>query len=137
MTSLPPSNPDFDWVTTRNQCTVYQAFDQLQCDAKRNVQTRNDQLNQGPGSLRFIVEENSRDLFTVTRPDPHMEPFGRGVSVKFRIVEKTIRVEGFGIDGFNVTVGMNSDGHCIYKVEEEDLLRWQILHRALDELMFR
>lgn len=134
-----PADRDFDWVTVRHKCTAREAFPRLQKMAKLNVETRCQQITADVYSAappRFEVSDQNPPTFTIQRGigmNPANDP-----EVRFGLIDAlTIRVDGTGLkEPFDVRVCMDSRGDCILTVDGEELKDWQILHRALDSLLF-
>ena len=136
--TLDPARPDFDWVTVRLKCTAREAFPRLQDMTESNVETRRSQINADKHSVApptFQVADHGTPTFTVRRgvgSNPANDPM-----VRFRLIDTlTIRVDGTKLETFDVRVCMDSNGVCILKVNGAVLKDWQILHRALDSLLF-
>ncbi len=136
---MSPKSPDFDWVSARHDCTAGRIFNDLRELAQVNVETRNEQIQgRSETAIDFRQSPPGTDppTFTVLR---HRSGSASPYMVRFRLEKGLIRVESERLVepvGFDVTVRMDDDGRCVCFVDDQRRLPWQILHRALDPLLF-
>ena len=127
--------PDFDWVSARFACTAGSVFNDLRGLAEVNVETRSEHPNAGTLDFRASAPGSTPAVFTVRRIC-----IGETYSVRFRLVNGVIRIDSERlnppIEPFEVQVKMDDDGRCVCVVDGQIRLLWQILHRALDSLLF-
>lgn len=131
---MSPKSPDFDWVSARNTCTANRVFNKLRELVRRDVETRNGQTERQHLSYSASPPGTDPPWIAVRR-----DCNGTTCSVQFRLVEGVIRVCSEKLDppvGFDVQVRMNDDGECVCFIGDKQRLPWQILHRALDDLLF-
>ena len=137
--SSDPTLGDFDWVAVRHRCTAREAFPRLRDLAERNVETRREQIETDRYACappRFSPSDNGTPTFKIQRgvgTNPDRDP-----EVRFRLVDTlTISVDGTGLRApFDVRVGMDDQGKCLLLVDGTPRRDWQVLHQALDELLF-
>lgn len=134
-----PQDNDFDWVTVRHQCTAATAFPRLRDMTERSIETRRKQIESNPQDMappEFTKVDNSTPTFSVRRGigrDPDRDP-----EVRFRQMDTlTIKVDGTGLrKPFEIQVAMDDGGNCQLLIDDVPRKDWQILHRALDDLLF-
>jgi hypothetical protein len=119
--------PNWDWVTERFNCSINGVFERLRLQATKNVDTRNKLF---PAGVKFGVE-GSGPLFSV---------FAHGqvlAAVRFNLKGHEIIVEGDGVKvDFRATLTLTNSGDCRLKVDGAELTEWQVLRRALEDLLF-
>jgi hypothetical protein len=128
-------DPKFDWVTARHTCSAANMYEQLREIAKANVETRNAQLPRP----RFLCNDVSgRAVFVVVDTSAHSGR--RGVQVESR--DTTLHVtfaERAGYEnGKDLVIGirLSSLGDCVYVIDDEELLPWEVVMQLLDWLFF-
>lgn len=125
-----PADNNFDWVTTRYSCTANAAFKHLRDLAQTNVCTRCAQTQS---------EERP------SQPPPRFQPgtdrerefvaYAGGAPTKVRIPTSQFPpreypddlrdLEPAGLEQFSITVGMNEEGRCQLRIDDEPLRDWQ------------
>ena len=120
-----------NWVERRHECNARHALQDLRAEARGNIEIRTRQLHaeSSPAGPIPVLEgaEVGGDFFAVTR---------NGSTVKFKMTDRqTIRVNGDG-PHFNIHVGLDNDGECVLIVAGKPTEPWQVLYKALDELLF-
>ena len=116
---------DFDWVTALEECSLPSEFVQLRRMAEKNTEKRKGAIS----NLGF--NKNGNNTFVIYREDEK--------HVAFELHSGHIRVGGTGIkDRLLLTLTLNDKGECRYRVDggEEEFLRWQIMKKALRDLLF-
>ena len=116
---------DFDWVTALEECSLPSEFVQLRRMAKENTEKRKEAIS----NLGF--NKNGNNTFVIYRENEK--------HVDFELCRNHIQVDGSGIkDNFKLTLAPNDKGECRYRVDdgEEEFLRWQIMKKALRDLLF-
>lgn len=129
--------PDFDgdWVTARAKCSVATMFESLKKEALRNTHTRNELVDASGDKGRFSM---------VDRPD--------GFRIGDTWSQHGRRTVDFALDGgriditqwtgstpkllARVTVTLNDEGRCRFKVHDAEREGWQILKDVLEWLFF-
>ena len=126
-----------DWVETRYNCTAKQAVLCLAREAEKNVETRKEQIrNDNVGMRPPKFHGNGDKGFSVEcglSPNGDFEKF-----VLFKLEDlRTIHVSGTTVsDEFDVRVEMDTQGNCALSVDDLPMEHWQVLHKALDRLLF-
>ena len=116
-----------NWVERRHECTAKRALQDLRAEARGNVDTRVRQMevdSLGP----FPHLEDVGNGFTVTR---------NGRVVKFETTDlRTIKVNGDIKFEITIKVGLDDEQRCVLTVADKPKEPWQVLYKALDELLF-
>jgi hypothetical protein len=124
-------NSDINWVRARSECSVAHKFQVL----KSEIQSDIDERNKLEATLqpRFLFDmPNGHDVVIVTRSDQH-----RGVSVVFKLDGNAIIVfDDSRQEMFRVSVTLNDDGVCAFKIGEQECASWHVRKRALESLFF-
>ena len=131
MSDAPP--PDFDWVTRRAKCSADFMFGVLRRLAQENILRRNavPEPNQVPERFRFEEPEGGCH-FAVYEPTTA----GARKAVDFRLEGGVIHVQPSEGDSFEVTLTLDNNGRCKFKVGADELDCWQVLQRGLEPLFF-
>lgn len=123
---------NFDWVTARQNCCLRSEFTALRLKVEEDTDER--QKNFNPNYKEGVKFEvlNGR-AFIVVRNAILPE------SVTFVLKEDCIVVEASkGSSKFKLTLTLNDDGKCRFKINGEGTyLRWQVARKALEELFFQ
>ena len=126
---------EFNWVKSRQNCSVDAQFQLLQSTVKANVTERKEHLGEN-GGVKLTFESSSETEFRVTRRDSSSGSKG----VVFRRREDFIFVQDDedGDKTFTLKPVPNDDGECKFKVdgEEGEFLRWQVARKALEDILF-
>ena len=133
---------DFNWVESRNECSVSVEFVAMQREVRKNVDDRNDQCPSFKKHNRINLFEYENRIghqqFCVRRHDAY------GGRVCFQEHENHILIEWIGMNGepakapIKITLTLNNEGECRYRIDmgECECLRWQILRDSLEGLFF-
>ena len=119
-----------NWVERRHECNAKHALQNLRAEARGNVDTRVHQMemevDHSLGSPPQL--EDVKNGFTVTR---------NGRVVKFETTDlRTIEINGDIKFKITVKVGLDDEQQCVLTVKDEPKEPWQVLYKALDELLF-
>jgi hypothetical protein len=120
---------NWDWVKATHECSALIMFGELKALAQRDVQARNQQLNQE----RFTVTEINGIQFAVGRAH------SMGSRIYFRVTDDLKQVEVTRHEGAVIgryTVGLDENGTCRFRQEAEQLDPWQVLKAMLEPLLF-
>ena len=133
----PTEHDDFNWVEARNNCSIAKVFEALKQTVEANIKERQEQL--GAGSSRSPrLEDRGSHEFMVVRDSPFN-------AVGFRLQGDHIFIEDStnGKPLFELTVALNDDGECRFKVavegglaDEREFLRWQVVRKAIEDTLF-
>ena len=124
---------DFDWVTTRLNCSLSGFFERLQVLSRANVDTRNASLDSHEREDGCFKVESHGSKFSVLRDK---KP---GRSVRFWTEGESLHVEGATQSGdvsFSGMLTLGNDARCRLLVCHEQLAEWQVLRKALEPLFF-
>jgi hypothetical protein len=123
-----PRPPTWDWVTARAQCSAYLEFTILQDQAARDIAARNAVRAAGE-AVEFRLHAQA-DGFTVWAE-------GHDRRVVFARTGDAITIRGDGIAiALDVTLTLTATGACRFKVQGAELVAWQVLRLALEDLFF-
>ena len=123
------SNHDFDWVSATEECSIACKFARLQSAAQNSTESRNTRMKE---RNKFTFGVHSEKCFFI-----RFLPGYRGGYVKFSAEEERIIVKNDQGDEFKVTLALNDDGCCRYKIDGEgEYLRWEFVRKALKNLLF-
>ncbi|MDE0102595.1 MAG: hypothetical protein OXN89_09460 [Bryobacterales bacterium] len=119
----------FNWVKARHECSMALEFRLIRKQVDRMVEERNSSTN---GRVRFVVRRASTEVFSVENSAGMSQP------VVFELSTRKIAVHrGFGCDPLELTLTLNDDGECRYRIcGDGEYLRWQVIRRALEDLFF-
>ena len=123
---------NWDWVAARSECSERQFFERLYLGAVENVAKRTALLTSAELSARTLFRhESHQGLFSV------FTEASNGPMVRFRLDGKRIVVESDQGDvKFDGTITLDDRGRCRLRVGNEELDEWQVLKRALEQLLF-
>ena len=123
---------NFDWVTARRNCCLRSEFTALQLKIEEDADERQKNFNPNYKEGVKLKVLNGR-AFTVVRNAILSE------SVTFVLKEDCIVVKASnGSPKFKLTLTLNDDGECRFKIDGEgEYLRWQVARKALEELFFQ
>lgn len=129
------AGPKFDWVTARAKCSVVGMFAVLKAEAKANMLTRNEILDDSGDRDRFRFKDRRPNGFTI------WDSWGqKRRAVDFDVEGERIRIVSTVDDApmpvLLLAVTLTDDGVCRFRLGDSDLEVWQILKRALEELFF-
>ena len=129
-----PLEPEFNWGTARNACSVAAMFLQLRDEVQGDVNQAKDAFK---GSGRSFDFKKGRDKFTVFEG---IRPL-RTVSFSLNDTHTAILVEQDNGDGresesFQVMLTLNKEKQCRYLLGTDELESWQLRKRALERLFF-
>ena len=121
---------DFNWVDALNNCSVAREFEALKQTVEANVEERLRQVG-AVSNIAPSFQNRSEKEFVVIRHSPL-----RGGA--FRLQGNRIFVEdNEGNKQFELTLALNDDGECRFKVDGEgEFLRWQVARKALEDIFF-
>ena len=121
-----PQDNNWNWVTARQECSLTEQFRCLQMQAERDVETRNAQC----GKDEFYKVRRAPGTFVVFVNLPN------GIGVTFKLSEDEINIAPDNGTEFPVTVTLDRDRVCKFKVDGELLEIWQLLQKALEPVLF-
>ena len=134
--STDPADHDFDWVTPRVQCTLAREFPKLEAAVRQVVKKR------GVKSIKFFKEQEQPNFFSVCREAIS----GAGLADYIWCVHFTLEKDKIAIDyatrsgpkeTLEVTVVLERAVNCRYQIDGSGrYLRWQVVERALERLLF-
>ena len=133
------TDADFDWVKALHNCSPLIEFTLIKRAAEQNVKQRQQFL---PSSIpiRFVFRDIDAAGFQVAR-EPQPGAAGVISDVNFTLVDqKSIYIHGTVLGkkvSSTLTLTLNDDGECRFKVDGEgEFLRWQVMRRFLEKLLF-
>lgn len=133
MTEVRP--PDWDWVTERANCSIVVMFERLRDLARRDMDTRNQQLRSNLFHFGEAEETNVRErAFTVMNTvTTDRIDFGRGDdSIEMRR-RRAGRETGPAVIA---TLTLTDQAGCKFVVDGKELDAWQVLKRVLEPVLF-
>ena len=132
---MDPTDPDFDWVTARHQCSLHFEFEKLKRDLERNTKTRRD-LAPVDRASEVAYKEDGNTCSVIRGPLP--PAIGTTWSVTFNLKEDRICVSNnFSKRPLSLTLTLNDYGECRFQIDGEGaFLRWQVIRRALESIFF-
>ena len=134
MEKKPTEYDDFNWVEARQNCSVVAHFKLLQETVKANVNERQQQLGED-AHPKVTFESGSKTEFRAMR-NGRSSGF-KGVVFRLREDHVVVQHDLSGKHLFNLTVVLNDDGECRFKVDGEgEFLRWQVARKALEDILF-
>ena len=126
-------NHDFDWVMERSKCSVAIEFFELRELADKNATLRSRQVSSTNIGFQVLVTPGNNNQFVVRR-------FGENsdAQIAFNLnSDHILIVDPVNNREFKVTVGLNDDGECRFRVNGEgEFQLWHVLKKALDGLFF-
>ena len=122
-----PKGHAFDWVKALGDCSVNFEFEKIKSDVGSNTKRRNSDYPNDPDKWKFHEDAGIIHVSS-----------GRQW-VAFKIEYECIVVTGFKHnDQLRLTLTLDDDGDCLFKINGEGLYkRWQVIRRALEPLFFR
>jgi hypothetical protein len=109
-------------------------FEGLRLAIEKDVSIANGFLKQGAG-LEFKIA-GSGDRFRVYIQSPYVNAGGLAVAV-VRSSNSISVVDGeTGNAKFEIGIGLNDDGDCMFVIGEKELDSWQVRRRILESLFF-
>ena len=124
---------DFDWVKATNECTAASMFSKLHELARRDIKTRNTQLENERETEPFIVNEGGDGgEFWVDRTN--FEQWKKHIWFKLN-TESEIEVKARDEEVF-YTVKLDDMGCCKLWSDGQSFDPWQVLKLALEPLLF-
>ena len=138
----PGDDESFDWVAALRECSVVCKFAEMSCDAEKQTKARDKyeldtQGSKARKSTNFDFSPINNNHFIVM---VSQETSGCIHKVHFVLEEKKIIVTRWGnggkkINEFFVTLTLNDDGECMFKIDDEGEFRmWHVMRRALEPL---
>lgn len=126
--------PDFDWITTRQKCSLRQMFEELRVAIEKDLAIANGLLKKGAG-LEFKMA-GTTDRFRVYIQSPYLDT--GGIAIAIALSPKSILVHdgATGAVQFEIGIGLNDDGDCRFIVQGKELDSWQVRRRALEDMFF-
>jgi hypothetical protein len=126
----------FDWVSERSNCSIKQMFEQMKMGIKQDVEMFNNGLKE-KSHLFFEVAENAREIRVFPADQFSLDPI-----VVFSLNGNAIKVTRIS-DGenkqpvFDITIGLNDEGECMFSVGGKERESWQVRRMALEGLFFK
>lgn len=125
--------PNLDWVKARGACSLAHMFEQLKTDVHEDVKRRNDmRVNGRDHFYEWRVAESPNNIRVVREGG---DTFDRR-SVGFYLEQGKIVVRDQQQEMFSVTVTLNDQGECKFKIGAEEKESWQIRKKALEEMFY-
>jgi len=119
----------FDWVTARQACSAVGVFHKFRLMAQANVETRNAQLDTGHPGFGFEAEGERFAVFLKGR--------GARNAVDFYLGDPHGPITiTHGDHVLLVRLTLDADGACRCQVNGDLLQVWQVMHLALEPLLF-
>jgi len=124
---------DFNWVKAYADCSVAQVFESLRSQVKRDVATREEIRDRRDShySFRFASEPWS---FTALVEGNQVHR-----TVTFTLKDKKILIQNNDEKNplsLEISVGLNNDGLCVARINDQEYEFWQIRKKALEKLFF-
>ena len=122
----------FDWVTARAKCSLSQTFEELKAEVRRDVEIRKAMLPQPPQPSPYTFNFKPTDrTFSVL-----LEGHKLHKTVEFTLEGTAIVARADGEIIWAATVGLNQEGHCMLRINDQDYEHWQARKMALDKLFY-
>ena len=124
-----PKDADFNWVKARRECSLFAEFVVLRNMVEKSVKERKCDFSQ-ESRVEFEFRRDGKYEFSAIRSAYRPD------AVTFSITEKEpyILVQD-SKKTFRLTVTLNDDGECRFKIDGEgEYLRWQVARKALEDL---
>ncbi|HET6841026.1 MAG TPA: hypothetical protein VFK06_04970 [Candidatus Angelobacter sp.] len=126
---------DFDWVSSRNECSISKMFERLRFDIKTDVEKRQQLRERHPqlgflNDFSFISKSNKLSVLAQTDGQDRR-------SIVFSLRGEYIFVlDENDTELFRATVTLNNQKQCVLMVDKEELEEWQFRKKALDAIFF-
>lgn len=124
---------NLDWVKARGACSLSQMFEQLKSDVHEDVTQRNSIRVDGRDHFYEWQMAESHNNFRVIREGG--DTFDRR-AIGFYLEQGKITVKDQQHVMFSVTVTLNDQGECKFKIGEEEKESWQIRKKALEDVFY-
>lgn len=136
-----PTEPNFDWVSARHNCSLPNEFERLKNLVEKNCIQRSRCLTKDSAvDFTFSGGEQGSRRFSVARA-PISGVFGKTYEVSFSLRDDHILVIDEWTESTRqivLTVTLNRDGECRFVIDGEgEYLRWQVARRALCPMFFQ
>ena len=134
MTDMFAEDHDFNWVEALDKCSPACQFALMREDVGKLTAMRQSKCMGDPVKLEFYGGD---EVFEVRRV-PVCGNLGKSNRIAFRLHRDTIRIEGNGLkDSIVVTLTVNDDGDCCFKIDNEGCYRrWQVTRKALEPMFY-
>lgn len=123
------TDPNFNWVTARSECSALGMFLSLQKDLTKDVETANKVFANSRRKFGFSKDATSLTVYE-ERISPHIVAF---------VLDNTntrISVEENGELRYTASFTLDKEGRCRFIVGDEELENWQFRKKALESLFF-
>ena len=127
---------NFNWVKALQDCSFEIKFTVLRCSVEKTVQVRRQGLKTDDRALLEFQTINDRKFIVIRHG------FGSG-RVSFQLEANRTAVvtqstlAGEELDKFTLTLTLNDDGECRFKIDGKgEYLPWQVERRALEDALF-
>ena len=127
---------DFNWIRELQNCTLQAQFACIRMDCQEAVRQRNlkheDFKENHNGRSMFDIKSIEKlDSFHVWRNDDS------GHDVHFTLQAGVVKITAKSGKEMIVKLTLTDGGECRFKIDDESgFLRWQVVRRALEELLF-
>ena len=132
-----PQDSDFDWITAREECSLFSEFTMLENNAKESTKIRN---GLSGGRPEFVFSNRLiNHSFSVIRPRRYET---EEQTVVFHLENDHILVQSNNTEPqagepLKLTLTLNDDGECRYRVNGKgEFRRWHVLMRSLEHIFF-
>ena len=133
--SAKPDN--FNWVQAHLDCSLEREFQELAVQAKIEMACRSDSLKPDDGfSFEYVEKGTDKKNFVISR-EPLKDTLGVTLNVDFYLRNDHICVVPIDKDPFSLTLDLNENGDCRYRIDKKgEYQRWQVLRLALEHILF-
>jgi hypothetical protein len=127
---------DFNWVTSRAECSLLAVFKALELGAREDVETVTSLVMPHERVSFSVVASHCR--FSVIREDgaTPASPIPRSRDVNFTVEGQEIVASKGNKILLRAAITLNNEGQCKLKIGDEELEQWQVRRMALEELFF-
>ncbi|MCY4585567.1 MAG: hypothetical protein OXB98_05960 [Bryobacterales bacterium] len=131
-----PEDHEYDWISATEECSVACEFAQLQDNARRCVETRNQKINDS--SEKFTLEVVTESKFLVRSCSGHFVSFASHSD--FIEVQCADLVGDHGTTPYSLcrlSLTLNEEAELRYRINGKgEHLRWQVMKHTLKNLLF-
>jgi hypothetical protein len=120
----------FDWVAARAKCSIGVVFERLREQVRTDVEARKRQTETDRHYAMSFVSEGRMFAALVESHQIHDV-------ISFVLEDDAIEVRDKEKALFVSTVGLNNEGRCIMKIDNQEYELWQVRRLALEKLLFR
>lgn len=124
-----------EWVAARAKCSVVEMLERLRGEVRSDVKVRNNILDDSGDRDRFRFVSHDAHGFAVTDSWSRQRERSVTATVDGNQIVFTV-VDGKNQHALAVSVTLDDDLKCRFKVDDQSLEPWQVSKRALESLFF-